>query len=67
MASQSTMMKHVDAINAGEVSASQRGFDEEEFKFMTTSTENKGEESGVQEVPLTTAELARADEAMEAG
>lgn len=66
MASQSTMMKHVDAINAGEVSASQRGFDEEEFKFMTTSTENKGEESGVQEVPLTTAELARADEAMEA-
>ena len=66
MASQSTMMKHVDAINAGEMSASQRGFDEEEFKFMTSSTENKGEESEVQEVPLTTAELARADEAMEA-
>jgi hypothetical protein len=60
------MMKHVDAINAGEMSASQRGFDEEEFKYMTSSTENKGEESEVEEVPLTTAELARADEAMEA-
>jgi hypothetical protein len=60
------MMKHVDAINAGEMSASQRGFDEEDFKFMTSSTENKGEESEVEEVPLTTAELARADEAMEA-
>lgn len=58
---------YIDAVNAGLASHAQVNYNpDEEFKFMTESTVEKGEESEVEEGELTKEDIAHMDALMEA-